>query len=458
MRHGAWLATWKDSAKSQHAVSIRFLQSAQIILPGQNTGIQGIAAIAVAMPYINGVAGQAGAARAGIEQLQPYAQGNARRHRRAAVEAAADVAAHNAWLIQDIDDAAAIGIRAVGRIRSRHFFPYHGTSACLGLRDVCRLQRGRRRGGVAGAAAADQGQSRGAYQQPAQQPAPFGLPFVHHFELGCQVDSRCIHTYSIKWGKPASAGLRLAHRNSKRLVASLNVTLTGLRSMVQAVVLTRLPAAGRLVAPLAPPRLPDKDCRKLPSLALLPSLLPPSEVSRLEKLDCKSLTLLSLPSVLLELSVLDDNFCIRLCKSDSIWPGPPLPPPWWPPSPATLPWPSAWPPPPCACRLPISWCKKAPSAWPASLPLAVLVALVPPSVLLAVSLLVSGTLTPIDDRALEMASRKPLSSGLCGGVPAVALVEAVAALPSRRLKAFNWRLLLDDKALMLMFYSPFYSV
>src|SRR5450830_1190127 len=327
MRHAARLASRKDGGKGQHAVSIRFLQSTQIILPCQRAGIQGIAAIAVAMPDINGVAGQAGAAGAGIEQLQPYAQGHARRYRRAAVEAAADVAAHDAGLVQYIDDAATIGIAAVGRRRSRHFFAYHGASPCR-FRDVRRFQRGRRGGSVAGAAAADQGQGRRAHQHPAQQPAPFGLALVHHSEPGRQVDNRCIHTYSIKWGKPASAGLRLAHRNSKRLVASLNVTLTGLRSMAYAVVLTRLPVAGRLVAPLAPPRLPDSDCRKLPSLALLPSLLPPSEVNKLAKLDCKSLTLLSLPLVVLVPSVLDDNFCIRLCKSDSIWPGPPLPPPW----------------------------------------------------------------------------------------------------------------------------------
>jgi hypothetical protein len=72
-------------------------------------------------------------------------------------------------------------------------------------------------------------------------------------------------------------------------------------------------------------RLVAKDCRKLVSeaLELLSLLLPPSALTRLEKLVCRLESAVEVLLLVVELSEeLPDSSDIRLCRSVASWPGP----------------------------------------------------------------------------------------------------------------------------------------
>ena len=187
VRHAPRVAAGKDGREDQVAGAVRFLHPAQVILRRHAARIQRIQAFAVAVPYIHGVAGQAGAAAAGVEQLQFDSERHARRHARGAIKTGTDIAAHHARLLQHVDDAAAMRVRAVGRIRPARFVGHHRAGA-RGGRHHRASASAATRGGTAGvrtAAAAHQRQGGGAGQQPAQDLPPLSrLP--HHFEVGCQ--------------------------------------------------------------------------------------------------------------------------------------------------------------------------------------------------------------------------------------------------------------------------------
>ncbi|MNT19144.1 hypothetical protein D3C72_1543880 [compost metagenome] len=186
VRHASRVTAGKDGREAEIAGAVRFLHAAQVILRRHAARIQRIQAIAVAMPYIHGVAGQAGAAAAGVKQLQLNGERHARRHTRSAIETGADIAAHDARLLQHVDDAAAMRVRAIGRVRPARFLRYHRAGARGRYCNGARTAACRRIAGVRSAAATDQRQGGGAGQHPAQHLPPFsGLP-AHHFEVGCQ--------------------------------------------------------------------------------------------------------------------------------------------------------------------------------------------------------------------------------------------------------------------------------
>lgn len=135
--HAAVVAAREDRREGDRAVAAGALHAAQVVLVDDAGAVEGVAALAVAVPQVDRVTRQVGATAVRVHQLQREGQRHAAGGAARGPDAGADVAAHDAAQGQHVGDPAAVAVGAVAGVGAGGLLGDH-RAAAGGPRGPCR--------------------------------------------------------------------------------------------------------------------------------------------------------------------------------------------------------------------------------------------------------------------------------------------------------------------------------